>query len=412
MPASEETKASSAEGCQKTRLALLWMNLASEPLVALYSLLPFILCKDLNVSNLQLSLFITLRPVISAFSFYWSAFLKEGKGRLVANLMGACALAYLPFLFFPLMHHFWVIFIASGLYQLFSRAAIPSLMEILKRNIPKQPREQAFSLFFLFSFLESGVLGLFVGKLLDGHLVPWHVLFFLGALIGLSTLLIFRGLVVPVKPKAEVEQPVSFVQPWQESYRLLRSRLDFAHFQGLFMVGGAALMIMAPAFLRYYADTLQLSYSDLTMARFVFMAIGVTAASQLWRKGLDKIPLLKLTSWVLLGFGLFPIALLMAQINLGFIYLGFLIYGVAQAGSHLLWHLSGTIFAGEGDSTPFTRVNLLTVGLRGAVFPLVGGLLCDLCGHQAVLVLGVLLCFGGALWVYRRAPQGATSHSL
>ena len=87
-----------SDGCRKTRLALLGMNLASEPLISLYTFLPFILCKDLGVSTFQLSLFLTLRPVLSVFSFYWSAYLKEGRGKLVSNLIWACLLAYLPFL--------------------------------------------------------------------------------------------------------------------------------------------------------------------------------------------------------------------------------------------------------------------------------------------------------------------------
>src|SRR5271170_7948395 len=131
----------STQGCRHTRLALLWMNLASEPLISLYTLIPFILRKDFASSMFQLSLFLTLRPVLSVFSFYWSAYLKEGKGKLVANLIGACVLAYVPFLIFPFLGSIWYLLLASAVYQLFSRAAMPSLIEILNRNIPKQPRE-------------------------------------------------------------------------------------------------------------------------------------------------------------------------------------------------------------------------------------------------------------------------------
>ena len=62
---------------RSTRLALLWMNLAAEPLISLYTLIPFILRKDLSATMFQVSLFVTLRPVLSVFSFYWSAYLKE-----------------------------------------------------------------------------------------------------------------------------------------------------------------------------------------------------------------------------------------------------------------------------------------------------------------------------------------------
>ncbi|MFI5334962.1 MAG: hypothetical protein ACHQT8_07385, partial [Chlamydiales bacterium] len=76
--------------------------------------------------------------------------------------------------------------------------------------------------------------------------------------------------------------------------------------------------------------------------------------------------------------------------------LAHLIYGIAQGGSHLVWHLSGTIFAGEENSTPFTTVNVLMIGLRGAVGPLLGGLLCHSVGPIPVLLIGAMIgLFGG-----------------
>jgi MFS family permease len=343
--------------------------------------------------------------VLSVFSFYWSAYLKEGKGKLVANLVGAAFLAYVPFLFFPFLGNIWYLLLASAIYQLFSRAAMPSLIEILKRNIPKQPREHAFSLFFLLSFIESGVLGLLFGFLLDREGIDWKMLLSIAALLGLSSILLFRKVSVPTRSEAEPEGARSLLAPWKESLRLMQQRNDFALFQWMFMIGGAALMLMAPAFSRYYAQTLALSHTDMAMARFIFMALGVAAASYWWRKSLEKIPILQLTLWVLIGFGLFPLALLLAQYHIAFLYLGFLIYGIAQAGSHLIWNLSGTLFCKEHDSIPFSRVNLLTVGLRGAIFPFIGGILCELWGQTAVLFLGMTLCFAGGLLLRRRMQQ-------
>jgi MFS family permease len=389
--------------CRNTRFALLWMNLAQEPLISLYTLIPFLLRKDLGATMFQVSLFITLRPVLAVFSFYWSAYLKEGKGKLIANLISASLLAYLPFLFFPWVGSFWFLLFASAMYQLFSRAAIPSLIEVLKRNVSKKPREHAFSLFFILSFIESGFLGLLFGSLLDAHLLDWKMLFFCASLIGLSSALFFFRLKVPVlESNARSTALPSLVHPWRESFRLIRERADFAHFQGAFMIGGSALMLMAPALSSYYVDTLNLSYSNITTARFIFMAIGVAGASLLWKKGLSHVPLLKLTLWVLFGFGLFPIALLLAQIDLWFLYLAFFIYGIAQAGSHLIWHLSGTFFALDQDSAPYTRVNILMQGLRGAVMPLIGGLLCDLLGPMPILLLGTFLCLYGTHYLFRR----------
>lgn len=399
----------SAEGSRKTRFALLWMNLASEPLISLYTLIPFILRKDFGSSMFQVSLFITLRPVLSVLSFYWSAYLKEGKGRLISNLVSASVLAYFPFLFFPWVDNFWFLLFASGMFQLFSKAAFPSLIEVLKRNIPKKSREHAYSLFFILSFIESGFLGILFGGLLDAHTIDWKMLFFFASFVGLSSVFFFSRLRVPEISKKEerIEFQSSLIHPWKESFRLIRERIDFAQFQAAFMIGGSALMLMAPALSSYYADTLALSYTNITTARFIFMAIGVAGSSLLWKKGLSHIPLLKLTMWVLLGFGLFPIALLLAKIDLWFLYLAFFIYGVAQAGSHLIWNLSGTFFAAEHDSSPYSRVNLLMQGLRGAVMPLIGGVLCEFIGPIPVLILGMCLCLYGVRYLFLCIPKMA-----
>lgn len=392
------------EGCQKTRFALLWMNLASEPLIALYTLIPFILRKDMGAGLCQISLFISLRPVLSVLSFYWSAYLKEGKGALILNVVSASFLAYLPFLFFPWVQNFWYLLFASAIYQLFSKAALPSLIEVLKRKIPKKPREHVYSLYFLLSFVESGVLGLVFGYLLDQQSVDWKNLFFFAALIGMSSIFLLSRVQVPEMPGKETapDRGQWITHPWRESFQLMGKRIEFALFQKVFMIGGAALMLMAPALASYYADTLDLSYSNITTARFIFMAIGVAGSTVFWRRGLSSVPLLRLTWWVLIGFGAFPLALLFAQLHLFFLYFAFFLYGVAQAGSHLIWNLSGTLFAGDKDSAPYTRTNILMLGIRGAFVPLTGGILADVLGPVPVLILGTGLCFYGAFLLLKQ----------
>lgn len=381
------------QGCETTKFALLWMNLASEPLIALYTLLPFILRKELGASVLQLSLFVMLRPLLSVFSFYWSAFRKRG---LVSNLIGACILANLPFVFFPFVDNVWLLLGACAVYQLFSRAGTPALIEILKQKIPEKPRAHIFSLYFILSFIESGILGMVVGNLLDNNTIPWKYLFLIGALIGLSSVLIQRRIALP---KEKIQDAEVVKNPLRSSFALLRARPDFARFQWGFMFGGFALMLMAPALSIFYADTLALSYESMTVARYIFMGIGVALSSMLWKRGLQSMQIHRVTGWVLLGFGLFPVTLLAASWNPLCLYGAFFTYGIAQAGSHLLWNLSGTVFAREEDSSPYTAVNLLMLGLRGIVAPFLGGILCDLWGPLYVLIAGALICFTGMAYM-------------
>jgi predicted MFS family arabinose efflux permease len=399
---SEQAKA----GCPRTRLAFLMMNLTNEPLAALYSLLPFILRKDLGATTYQITLFITLRPLLSVFAFYWGAFLSRRK--LLPNLIGAWVLGRLPFLFFPLLDQFWYLLCACGMYQLFSRAATPALIEIVKRNMPKEPRERMFSLYYLLTFMESAGLGVWCGHVLDRGAVSWKLLCALSALAGLASVWFQRRIHIAYEEECEAVlrtcNPI--VQPLKESFRLLRVRPDFARFQWGFMCGGMALMMLAPALSVYYVDVLHLSHLDMTTARLVFMGVGVLCSSLLWKKGLGQVTIFRLMAYVLLGFGLFPLLLFAAPQHTSVLYLAFFIYGVAQTGSHLIWNLSGTLFArSEDSSAPFTTVNVLMIGLRGAVGPLLGGVLCEHLGPVPVMWIGTALVGVGCLSVLRKGAQ-------
>lgn len=379
------------------------MNLTSEPLSAFYTLLPLILYKHLHVTPFQLSLFITLRPLFSVFSFYWSSYLLTYKNRLVSNLMGAWILARLPFVFLLFFPNFWVLFFAAAFYQLFNKAGTPAWIEILNRNIPKEPREHLFSLYNILSFLEGIGISFIIGKLLDHNPGNWNIVLCFGALIGLANVFFLRRIETPAEENLDTSLPKNrILHPWKEGFQLMKSRSDFTRFQWGFMFGGGALMIAAPALSIFYADNLSITYTNMTFARFAFMGIGVVLSSLIWKKGLKTLPINILVLLSLLGFGLFLATILMAQFDGLFLYLAFLVYGIAQAGSQLIWNLSGTIFANENNSLPFTNVNILMLGIRGCVAPLIGGQLCALFGAAPTLCIAISIILCGVFYMFRK----------
>ncbi|MCH9630300.1 MAG: hypothetical protein S4CHLAM37_02950 [Chlamydiia bacterium] len=390
---------------KKTRFALLWMHLANEPLMALYTLLAFILRKDLGATTFQLTVFVTLRPVISFFSFYWSSSLTRQKDKLIPNLTWAWVLGKLPFIFLPFFSSVWYLIFASALYQLFYRAGTPALMEIMKVNIEKKKRETLFSYVFLLCFAESIFLGLFVGKFLDAYPFAWKILFIATALISISSVFFQKRIPLPKMIPDKNTPPKTkskLLQPWKDCLYLMRTYPEFAKFQWGFMIGGFGLMLIAPALAIYFAETLSLSHETITNGRYIWMGFGVLISTFLWRKGIEKYSVKKLTSLILVGFGFFPILLLFAKISLIFLNLAFLLYGVAQAGSHLLWHLSGTLFASEEESSSkYTGTNVLMVGIRGLIGPSLGGVLISVFSPSFVLALGGIICLFGSYYILR-----------
>ncbi len=90
-----------------TRTAYIWTRVLDTPFWGLFNLLPFILYKDLNASPFQLALIITLKPLVSILSSYWSNRVHQEPGRLVSSITTARWIAYLPFLLFPFVHSAW-----------------------------------------------------------------------------------------------------------------------------------------------------------------------------------------------------------------------------------------------------------------------------------------------------------------
>jgi predicted MFS family arabinose efflux permease len=151
-------------------------------------------------------------------------------------------------------------------------------------------------------------------------------------------------------------------------------------------------MVIQPALPLYFIDVLNLTYTDLAIALTVCKGIGFAISSPLWGRGMDRMSVPIFTTLIFLFMGSFPLLLLLAPHHLFWVYIAYLLYGVSQAGSHLLWNLSGPLFAKGKDSSVYTGVNVVMVGVRGAVAPPIGSLLCALSGP------GVVLFIGGALF--------------
>lgn len=388
---------------RRVKSAYLWTSFLNAPFWALYGMLLFILYKDLHASAFEISLFIALKPGVSLLSIYWSSLVHKRPDRLRINVVAASLLGHLPFFIIPFFAPVWFIIAAGAFYLMLTRGVIPAWMEILKLHVPDLKRERLFSLGSAISYIGGVLLPLFFGKWLDIDSNSWRLLFPITALISLCGM--FFVLRIPV-PKETPKLPSRamkevLLHPWKKSWEIIRTRPDFWRYQIGFMLGGGGLMIMQPAFPSFFVDRLNLSYTELAIALSICKGIGFALTSRLWAAAMSRFSIFRLSSAVTLLAGLFPLALLLAQVNAGWVYAAYLIYGVMQAGSELSWHLSGPHFAKNEDSSSYSAVNVLTVGLRGLVAPFLGSILCASAGAPIVLILGGLLCIAASLHLNR-----------
>lgn len=375
---------------------LVWSNLLAEPLFTLYGFIVFILYKDLKASAFQVALLTTLKPVITVLSFYWSAGLKGRAGRLKSNALWAGFLMRAPFLLCPWFDSSWYLIGAAVNYMFFYRAGLPAWLEIIKRTMGDGKRERVFSVSSALGYAEGVVLALACGGLLDQNPAAWKGLFLGAAVIGLITLCVQSRIEVKgedwgVEERLTLKELI--IRPWRDSYQLCKERVDFSRFQWGFMVCGFGLMLIQPVLPLFVVDVLGISYLEMAGAVSVARGLGFSLSSPLWAKHMNRQSVFRMTSFVFLSIGLFTVLLSFSVWSVIWLYVAYFWYGVGQGGSHLVWHLSGPIFAGKEESSKYSGVNVVMAGLRGAVGPPLGGILSGLLGPVSVLMMGGALCF-------------------
>lgn len=405
------------DSIRQTRTAFLATSLLGMPFWAIYTLLLFILYKDLHATPLQITTFIILRPLVSMFSIYWSAQVDKRKDKLKANILWATLLAPFPFLFLPIIDNPWFIILASALYMTLYRGVYPAWMEILKINLPDEMRQKVVSYGTTFSFVGGGLLSLAFGYLMDEQFQIWRWIFPLAGFLSILAALFQWRMTISLnfrdimKKGEEGTLKTSVIhqiaKPWKNVWHLMSTRSDYRRFQLGYMLGGFGLVIFQPALPAFFIDTLNLSYTELTTAITLCKGIAFALTSSFWAKWLRPSNIYQFASVVALLVSVFPLLLISAQWHLIWVYLAYMTYGVMQSGSELSWHLAGPIFAKGEDSSSYSSVNLAVVGLRGCIAPLMGSFLVASFNPVSVLLIGCALSSIASGLLYMAHKQAA-----
>jgi predicted MFS family arabinose efflux permease len=385
---------------KRTYWAYVWTRVLDTPFWGIFNLLPFILYKDLHATPFQLAAIITLKPLVSVLSSYWSHKVSTSSTRLVPSIITARWIAYLPFLAFPFIESAWYVIACFGLFMFLQVGMMPAWMELLKQNVPKNTREKVFSYTQAFGYLGGGLLPFAIGWILDEWIGAWRWMFIIASLTALCANFWQRAILVrPTDPSLEStpEQSHPLLQPWKCAWQLLRKRPDFAKFQIGFMLIGSGLMIIQPALPVFFVDGLHLSYTEMGIAITLCKGISFACSAPLWVRWIQKVDLFRFGAVLAALAALFPLLLLAAQTQILWLYLAYLTYGLMQAGNELSWNLSGPMFAKHADSSPFSSVNVIAVGVRGMFVPSIGAFCLAQFGSTSVIVMSGVLCLLASL---------------
>lgn len=395
---------------RRTRSAYTWTRLLSTPFWALYILLTFIMRKDLAATPFQIACVISVNPVISIFSFYWSAQIQKRPERLISNIIWSGILGHLPFLFVPFVKNPWFFVFASGIYMFFYRGVKPAWMEVLKVNIPEESLKTVYAYSSGLYHVGGALLAIVIGWIMDDYFEAWRWLFPIATVLALSAAIFQMNLSLKQDPLRQKIKESSLLKekiqrPWINAWELLKRRPDFTHFQIGFMLGGGGLMLWQPALPNFFFEVLQLNFKELAIAITLCKSVGYTMALPIWTVAINRINLFSFSALVTIITALFPLVLMAAQSNILWLYGAYLLYGVMQAGSELSWNLSAPIFSKYEESSMYTGVNILSIGLRGCLtFPL-GALLCAITSPSVILLVGSGFCFLGTWQMYRNRKK-------
>jgi MFS family permease len=388
-----------------TKWVLFCSNVLQEPFVVLNLMLDIILSSHFGASALQISLLTTLRPILAVFAFYWGSILLFKPHFLKMSLVGATALGSLLFLFAPWADSIWFFIVAECFFILFWRAANPAQMEILKINLEKGERERVFSKALSLSYASGIIIGPMLGLFLKYHPDLWKELFCAVALLYSASALVKNYFPTPDQPAARAFKEISsakeaLIRPWKESWRLLKTNRAFLQFQLGFFIAGSGLMFAKPT-IPGFLTGMQLSFFEIFSLFTLLEGIGFILTSSLWAKYLQKSGLQAASSLVLLAFSLQPLFLICASQMTICVFAAYFIYGAAQAGSRLVWNLSGPLLCGNESSSLYSSVNILAIGIRGCFVPLLGAACSLFFGPHVTLFISFACMLTGAFYLFR-----------
>lgn len=341
------------------------------PLEILFTLLVFILSKNLNALAYQLTLIACLKPITSFFAFYASSVIFDKPQRIRRYLFINSLIGCVPCLFYPFVKNVWFYIASYTLFMITMRAASPAWIEVLKSTFKTQELSKIFSKGTSITYGMTIFFPPICCFFMDQNENLWRYLFMGFAILHLLNI----GLISLIKPNAKISFSNTFVNPLKQGWSLLLAKPALIHYQLLFFLGGVGIIMAQPILPQFFKDNLNLSYTQLGMAFSFCKGISFVLTSSTWAKYANRLSLYHLNCFVNLFTSLFFAFIWSSQFEINLLYLAYLFYGTMQAGCEMSWNLSGPFFSGKEESTIYSSLNLAFVGIRGCICPFLGYLL-------------------------------------
>jgi MFS family permease len=245
----------------------------------------------------------------------------------------------------------------------------------------------------------AGLAGQVVGWL------SWRWVFPAAALIGMAASLRQRRLPVPeTAPKSRDDRP-RLIDAW----RAIREDRGYRRLLVSAFVFGSGVWLMQPATPILLADVVRASTTQVGLLAGAG-ALAAIAGNVLWGRLVDKRRSVHSLRAVYLVGMLAPLTYALCA-NVPSLVIGAAVAeSLMVTGLDLVWMLAVIEFAGPERTAQYSAIASTLAGIRGVVAPLLGAMLIETLGLQALYVASAALMGGGAIlmtWQARDAVAAA-----
>lgn len=357
------------------------------PLEALFTLLIFILTKELHADPLQLLVLTSAKPAVALVGYYCSSFIINNTRRIKPFLIASTVAGALPCIAAPLVDNVWFYVFSYTLFMASLRSIYPAWIEALKQEYTESTLAKVVSRGAIITNLNTIFVSLLISYWMDLHPGIWKLLFVLVGVMQILAAILIGFLQIKPKKTDEILETIKIQVFLKESWNLLKRDRPFVKYLLLSLIGGAGVVIIQPYVPIFFEQSLHLSYQQLALAFSFCKGIAFVASAPAWVVFVKQASLYRLQAYINIVCVIFIGSLLFANVEVNSIYVAYIFYGFMLSGCELSWNLSGPRFSKDKESILHSSLNLALIGIRGCWLPFLGYLAFMQLGANGIFIL-------------------------
>ncbi len=383
---------------KKTFLMLLMTAFFHGFVMSVFNIQDGLAKKALDTMDWQITILTMLWPLSNLFSIWWGKLLEHSKSLSVFFLLIGF-IGRLSLILMLWVHNYYQFLFIMVIVFSFNALLSPAQNAIYQHNITEKNRGKFFGYAASIVTLISIISSYFAGKALDQNEDSFRYLLMFAGVAGFISSVFLAS--IKLKNKKYIETPLRFGQlifsPIYRSIEILKKNKNFAIFQRNFFIYGIGFMIILPAIPKYLVENLEMTYSQIFLAKGVISQIGILFLAPVAGIIHNRQNPVKFASITFFTLGLYPLILLISTFFVGtiyanyIVYFAFLIFGIAMSGMVISWSISSLFFAKDDDVSMYQSVHVTLTGLRGIIFPFMGYFILKFFGIKVVFSVSILM---------------------